>query len=65
MPGNHASLGLGVEPSYGITTVAKEIIKNIDEDSIVYLSYDSYYRDHSNLNPQERSKINFGHLSRK
>ncbi len=63
MPGKPYIIGIGGGTSSGKTTVAKEIIKNIDEESIAYLSYDNYYRDLSNLNPQERSKINFDHPS--
>jgi uridine kinase len=56
-------IGIGGGTSSGKTTVATEIINNIDEESIAYLSYDNYYNDLSDLDPNERSKINFDHPS--
>ena len=56
-------IGIGGGTSSGKTTVATEIINNIDEESIAYLSYDNYYNDLSDLEPNERSKINFDHPS--
>ena len=54
-------IGIAGGTSSGKTTVATEIIKNIDQENIAYLSYDNYYNDLRDLSPSDRAKINFDH----
>lgn len=56
-------IGIGGGTSSGKTTVATEIINNINDENIAYLSYDNYYRDLSHLESVERGTINFDHPS--
>ena len=45
----------------GKSTIAKKIEKNFQNIGVVKILSDSYYKDHSNLDFHERSKINFDH----
>jgi len=47
----------------GKTTVVKRIIEALDEENILLLQHDFYYRDLSHLKLQERQKLNFDHPS--
>jgi len=47
----------------GKTTVVKRIIEAFDEENILLLQHDFYYRDLSHLKLQERQKLNFDHPS--
>lgn len=45
----------------GKSTVAKEILKNIDVNDVATLEQDSYYKDQSNISFEERTKRNYDH----
>jgi len=47
----------------GKTTVVKRIIEALNEENILLLQHDFYYRDLSHLKLQERQKLNFDHPS--
>lgn len=54
-------IGIAGGSGSGKTTVVKEIIKRIPEDSVSVISQDSYYYDNGSLNKEEKQKINFDH----
>lgn len=54
-------IGIAGGTGSGKTTVARNIIKNIQKDNVVLLSQDSYYKDSSNVPAEERQSINFDH----
>ncbi|MCD4736928.1 MAG: uridine kinase [Bacteroidales bacterium] len=56
-------IGIAGGSGSGKTTVVKEIIKSLPEDSVSILSQDAYYRNNGHLKPEERAKINFDHPS--
>ena len=45
----------------GKSTVSKEIFKSIDEENVVIIEQDSYYKDQSHLTFKERKKTNYDH----
>ena len=45
----------------GKTTVVNKILDILPENHVVILSQDSYYRDNSNIQMEERKHINFDH----
>jgi uridine kinase len=45
----------------GKTTIAKRVVELVGRDSVVYLQQDAYYRDRSDLDLEEREKINYDH----
>lgn len=45
----------------GKTTVAKKIFRSINEEDIVIIQQDSYYKDQSHLDFEERTKTNYDH----
>ena len=60
---NSYIIGIGGGTSSGKTTTAKAISKVIGKENIVYLKYDNYYLDLSNLSIEERKMKNFDHPS--
>ncbi|MFA5261553.1 MAG: uridine kinase [Candidatus Omnitrophota bacterium] len=45
----------------GKTTIARQLLDRLGEDTAGIFSQDSYYRDLSHLSEQERKKVNFDH----
>lgn len=45
----------------GKTTVVNKILDILPENQVAILSQDSYYKDNSNLNIEERKSVNFDH----
>ena len=43
----------------GKSTIVNNIIKEIPEKDICYLSQDSYYKDNSSLTFEQRDKLNY------
>lgn len=56
-------LGVAGGSGSGKTTVVSKIIKGIGSENILLIQHDSYYRDLSYLNLEERKKQNFDHPS--
>lgn len=55
------TIGVAGGSGSGKTTVARVILERIGEDHISYVPHDSYYRDLSELPPDQRDNINFDH----
>lgn len=53
-------IGIAGGTGAGKTTIATEIVDAVDVD-MVLLSLDNYYRDRSDLSPEERAEVNFDH----
>lgn len=45
----------------GKTTVASEILTRVGKNRIAYLPHDAYYRDLTDLPPNQRAQVNFDH----
>ncbi len=45
----------------GKTTLARRLVESLGTDSAICISFDSYYRDLSQLSVTERAKVNFDH----
>jgi len=61
---NHATplvIGIAGGSGSGKTTVAQLIIERVGAKYIAYLPHDAYYKDLSNLPPNQRAAINFDH----
>ena len=54
-------IGIAGGSGSGKTTVVKEIIKRIPEDSVSIISQDAYYYDNGSLSDDEKKMINFDH----
>ncbi|MDG4716277.1 MULTISPECIES: uridine kinase [Winogradskyella] len=54
-------IGIGGGTGCGKTTVVNTILKELPEGEVGVISQDSYYKDTSHLNFEERVKINFDH----
>ncbi|MCB9136418.1 MAG: zeta toxin family protein, partial [Anaerolineales bacterium] len=54
-------IGVAGGSGSGKTTVANVILERVGADRIAYLPHDAYYKDLSNLHPQQRAEINFDH----
>jgi len=54
-------IGIAGGTGSGKTTVVKKIIENFPKNEVAILSQDSYYKDNSHLNEEEKKKINFDH----
>lgn len=54
-------IGIAGGTGSGKTTVAKKIIQNLSKEDVLLLSQDSYYKDSSNVPPEQRQNINFDH----
>ena len=60
---NHKPIIIGVAGGTGSgkTTVAKEIFRQFNEQSIVLIEQDAYYKDQSHLSIEERLLTNYDH----
>lgn len=54
-------IGIAGGTGSGKSTVVDKIIRKLPEQSVNLLPQDSYYRDNSDIPPDERKKINFDH----
>lgn len=54
-------IGIAGGTGSGKTTVVHQILNELPETEVGIISQDSYYKDSSHLNFEERSKINFDH----
>jgi uridine kinase len=54
-------IGIAGGTGSGKTTVAQKITRKLSKDKVILLSQDSYYKDSSNVPPEERQSINFDH----
>ena len=54
-------IGIAGGTGSGKTTVVQQIIEELPENEVCVISQDSYYKDTSHLDFNERSKINFDH----
>ncbi len=63
MPNRTTPLVIGIAGGSGSgkTTLARLILARVGPDRIAYLPHDAYYKDLSNLPPNERATINFDH----
>lgn len=54
-------IGIAGGSGSGKTTVANVILERVGAHRIAYLPHDAYYKDLSNLPPQQRAEVNFDH----
>jgi uridine kinase len=54
-------IGIAGGSGSGKTTLAHMILERVGPNRIAYLPHDAYYKDLSNLPPNERATINFDH----
>ncbi len=54
-------IGIAGGSGSGKTTVANVILERVGAEHIAYLPHDAYYKDLTNLDPVQRSMINFDH----
>lgn len=55
------TLGIAGGSGSGKTTLAQIILERVGKNRIAYLPHDAYYKDLSNLPPNQRALINFDH----
>ena len=56
-------IGIAGGSGSGKSTVVKQIISHLPEDTVSVIPQDAYYRDNGHLLPEERARINFDHPS--
>lgn len=54
-------IGVAGGTGSGKTTVANSILDRVGRDRMAHIQHDSYYRDLSQLPPEERARINYDH----
>lgn len=54
-------IGIAGGSGSGKTTVARRIYESLHLDAAVFLDYDAYYRDRSDLSLEERRGVNYDH----
>jgi uridine kinase len=54
-------IGIAGGTGSGKSTVARKIAEGLPPDSVGVIDHDSYYRDHSDLAPEARAKLNYDH----
>jgi uridine kinase len=54
-------IGIAGGSGSGKTTVVKEIVQRLPENSVAVISQDAYYYDNGHLSKEEKLKINFDH----
>ncbi len=54
-------IGIAGGTGSGKTTVANTILQRVGSDRIAYLPHDAYYRDLTDLPPNQRAQVNFDH----
>ncbi len=61
MPEKRVIVGIGGGSGAGKTTVVENLAQKLDPRSVTIINHDAYYRDLSDLPPEERSASNFDH----
>jgi uridine kinase len=56
-------VGIAGGTGSGKTTVARTIMDALPADRVAILEHDHYYRDRTDLTPEERAQVNFDHPS--
>jgi len=54
-------IGVAGGSGSGKTTVADMVLKRVGRQRIAYLAHDAYYRELTNLPPNQRAEVNFDH----
>ncbi|HVE44415.1 MAG TPA: uridine kinase [Gammaproteobacteria bacterium] len=54
-------IGISGASASGKSLLANTIVNELGSDQVVVISEDSYYKDHSNIPLEERTKINYDH----
>jgi uridine kinase len=54
-------IGVAGGSGSGKTTVAEMVLKRVGKQRIAYLPHDAYYRELTNLPPNQRAEVNFDH----
>jgi uridine kinase len=54
-------IGIAGGTGSGKSTVARKIAEGLPPDSVGVIDHDSYYRDHSDLPPDARARLNYDH----
>lgn len=54
-------IGIAGGTGSGKTTLARAISAQLPPEHVTTLEHDHYYRDHSNLAPEERAQLNYDH----
>ncbi len=54
-------IGVAGGSGSGKTTVAEMVLKRVGRQRIAYLAHDAYYRELTNLPPNQRAEVNFDH----
>jgi uridine kinase len=55
------TIGVAGGSGSGKTTVSRQILERVGSKHIAYLAHDSYYRDLSHMDIEERNRINYDH----
>lgn len=58
---NTILIGISGASASGKSLLANTIVNELGSDQVVVISEDSYYKDHSNIPFEERTKINYDH----
>ncbi|WP_312117515.1 uridine kinase [Brevibacillus reuszeri] len=59
--GNPVLIGVAGGSGSGKTTVAKELFRQFQNDSVTMIEQDSYYKDQSHMSADERALTNYDH----
>ena len=54
-------IGIAGGTGSGKTSIAKYLLKEFDNDRLIVIQQDSYYKDNSNLPMDKRNQQNFDH----
>ena len=54
-------IGIAGGSGSGKTTVVKELVRQLPENSVSVISQDAYYFDNGDKSPEEKKQINFDH----
>ena len=54
-------IGIAGGSGSGKTTVVKELVRQLPENSVSVISQDAYYYDNGDKTPEEKKQINFDH----
>jgi len=55
------TIGVAGGSGSGKTTVSNQLMERVGNKHIAYLPHDAYYKDLTDLSPQERRQVNFDH----
>ena len=58
---NTIIIGISGASASGKSLLANTIVNELGSDQVVVISEDSYYKDHSNIPFEERTKVNYDH----